>query len=127
MDKPPTPEELRREYLVRQEIQDVRREAKRKRFVKRWIWVSAAIGLAASVNNYLGVTYACIAHFIFSGFAGYVLLRFKRGHLTGMALVGLGNEVIAVLAGFFNPFGVLGFCIAGAFIGMGLRLEEDLQ
>ena len=127
MDKPPSPEELRREYLVQEQIKDVRRVAKRKRFVKRWVWVSAVIGLAASVYSYFGVTAAGIAHFLFSGAAGYGLLYFKRGHLTGMAVVGLGNEVISVLAGFFNPFGLLGFCVAGAIIGLGLRIEEDLQ
>jgi len=127
MDKPPSPEELRRDYLQRELIQDEKRTLKRRAFVKRWIWVSAVIGLAAAIPNYLGVTYACVAHFLFSGAAGYALLYFKRGHLTGMALVGLGNEIISLLAGVFNPFGVLGFCIAGAIIGMGLRLEEDLQ
>lgn len=127
MDKQPTPEELRQAYRLREELNDIRRTEKRKRFVKRWIWASAAIGLAASVNNYLGVTYACIAHFFYSGLCGFLLLHFKRGHLTGMATVGLGNEIISVIAGYFNPFGVLGFCIAGGLIGMGLRLEEDIQ
>lgn len=127
MDKPPTPEELRRDYLQRESVQDEKRTLKRQRFVKRWIWVSAVIGFAAAIPNYLDVHYVCLVHALFSGAAGYLLLRFKRGHLSGMALVGLGNEVISVLAGVFNPFGVLGFCVAGAFIGMGLRLEEDLQ
>jgi hypothetical protein len=127
MDKPPSPAELRREYLVQEQIKDVRRVAKRKRFVKRWIWVSAFAGLAASIPNYLSVNYACIAHFLFSGFAGWLLLHFKRGHLSGMVLVGFGNMVIAFFGGPFNPFGPLGFALAGAFIGLGQRLEEDMQ
>jgi hypothetical protein len=127
MDKPPSPEELRREYVVQEQVKDVRREAKRRRFVKRWIWMSAVMGLAASFLWYYAVVYACIAHFIFSGFAGWLLLYFKRGHLSGMLLVGLGNTVIACIGGSFNPFGPLSFALAGAFIGMGQRLEEDMQ
>lgn len=127
MDKPPSPEDLRREYLVQEQIKDVRRVAKRKRFITRWIWISAIMGLAASLMNYYVIVYACIGHFIFSGFAGWLLLHFKRGHLSGMVLVGLGNMVIAVFGGPFNPFGPLGFALAGAFIGMGQRLEEDMQ
>lgn len=127
MDKPPSPEELRRDYLVQEQIKDVRRTEKRRRFVKRWIWLSAAMGLAASFLWYYAVVYACIAHFLFSGFAGWLLLHFKRGHLSGMMLVGLGNSVIAIIGGSFNPFGPLGFALAGAFIGMGQRLEEDMQ
>lgn len=127
MDKPPSPEELRREYLVQEQIKDVRRVAKRKRFIARWIWLSAFMGLIASLLNYYTLVYACIGHFLFSGFAGWLLLHFKRGHLSGMALVGLGNMVIAFFGGPFNPFGPLGFALAGAFIGMGQRLEEDMQ
>lgn len=127
MEKPQTPEELRQAYLIEQEASDARRTIRRKRFVTRWVWISACIGLAASVNNYLGIVYACIPHFLFSGLCGFLLLHFKRGHLSGMGLVGLGNEVISLLCGYFNPFGFLGFTLAGAFIGMGLRLEEDIQ
>ena len=127
MDPVPQPHELRADYLARGKLQDEQRTLKRRRFVRRWIWISAFIGLAAAVINYLAVTYACIAHFLFSGAAGYVLLRYKRGHLSGMVLVGLGNLVIAIFGGPFNPFGPLGFALAGAFIGLGQRLEEDLQ
>lgn len=127
MDKPPSPDELRRDYLQREQVADEKRTLKRQRFINRWIWVSAVLGLAAAILNYVSVNYACIAHVIFSGFSGWLLLHFKRGHLSGMALVGFGNMVIAFFGSPFNPFGPLGFALAGAFIALGQRLEEEMQ
>jgi hypothetical protein len=70
MDPAPQPDELRADYLARERLQDEQRTRRRRRFVKRWIWVSAGLGLAAAIINYLAVTYACIAHALFSGAAG---------------------------------------------------------
>jgi len=122
----PTPEELRRDYSIHQEEQDRLRERRRKAFRRRWILISALIGLFPIVPNYMDLRWITLLHAPLCAVLGYLIVLFRRGHLTGMVVIGCTNMVLSVLLGCFNPIGVLAFTLAGAFIGMGVMLERDL-
>jgi hypothetical protein len=65
----------------------------------------------------------------------YVLLCFRRGHLSGILVFGIGNIIISfsfIYLHFypsgplgFNPFGLVAFCLVGGMVGMGMRLDHD--
>jgi hypothetical protein len=126
------PEELRQEYALRQQKLEREADLRRKVLIIRWTWASAVLGLLAALFNYLGFGWICVLHMAFCALMANLLLRYRRGHLTGTIVFGFGNSLISffylyagpgVVLG-FNPFGLLAFCLIGAMVGIGMRVER---
>lgn len=126
------PEELRQEYRARQHELERAADVRRKVLIVRWTWASACLGLFAALFFYLGFAWICVLHMAFCALMANLLLRHHRGHLTGTIVFGFGNSLIGffyLYAGqqsvlVFNPFGLLGFCVIGAVVGIGMRIER---
>jgi hypothetical protein len=133
MEPAKQPEALRQEYRERQRQLELDFEKRRKTLVARWTWAASGLGLIAALVNYLGYSPACYLHLLFCGTMAYVLLCYRRGHLTGILTFGIGNITISFIYLHFypsgplgfNPFGLVAFCLVGGVIGMGMRLEHD--
>ena len=127
------PEDLRQEYRERQQVLERAADLRRKAMIVRWTWASAALGLAAALFNYGFFGWICLLHMVFCALMANLLLRYRRGHITGTLVSGFGNSLIsffylyagpgAVLV--FNPFGLLAYCVIGALVGIGMGLERD--
>jgi hypothetical protein len=126
------PEELRQEYRARQQVLERAADLRRKVLTVRWTWASACLGLLAALFFYLGFAWICMLHMAFCALMANLLLRYRRGHLTGTIVFGFGNSLIGffyLYAGptsalVFNPFGLLAFCLIGAVVGIGMRIER---
>jgi hypothetical protein len=118
------PEQIQEEYREFQRQADLQYKAHRKTLIRRWVWAAAAMGFLSSIVNYLGITYASIAHLLVCGALGFALLHFKRGHLSGIISFCFVNVSISFLAGVFNPLGMIAFSVSGALIGLGMRIDE---
>jgi hypothetical protein len=126
------PEALRQEYRERQLLLERAADRRRKVLIVRWTWASAGLGLFAAMFNYLGFGWICLLHMAFCALMANLLLRYRRGHITGTLVFGFGNSLIGFVylyggpnsALVFNPFGLLAFCVIGAVIGIGMRIER---
>ncbi len=127
------PEELQEEYRARMAKLEAEGEQRRKLLITYWTWVAAGLGLLAGVVNYAGLAWGICLHMAYCAVMAYLLLRFHRGHLTGIIVSTIGNGIIgSIYLSYhpilgpvaFNPFGLLAFSVVGGIIGIGMKLDR---
>ncbi len=118
----PTPEELKRQRRLKEEIAEARfQHNKKARF-----WTGASIGffLSLLLNGGMAIfadRWVMIALLVFIGTAWSVLVQFKNiNHLISAAVYGISAMIMLFVA--YDPFPPLFWCLAviinGALIGV---------
>jgi hypothetical protein len=120
-----TPEQLRVDYLAAEQRRDAELTRKGKRNYRKWMVVGFMASAIAALVNYLEVSPMILAHAAYGAIAAALLVRLKRGPWTGIALIGLGNEVISLCAGTMSLLGFLLFLPAGGLIGFTMYVERE--